>query len=63
MTKRINPKSLKGGILQGSTVKMPRRFSASIVAMDVGGSSQKVTMLPPRRPLNLQLLGLKKVNG
>lgn len=51
MTKRVPAKL---------TVRMPKRRSASVTAMDVGGSGQKVTMLPSRPPLNLARLGLKR---
>jgi hypothetical protein len=63
--KKINHKSLKGGVPSGMTgPRMPARFSASPIIGAVGSNQAQppVTMLPPRKPLNLTLLGLKKVN-
>lgn len=39
MTKRIDPKSLKGGIVGGLTARMPKRFSASAVITEVGSAA------------------------
>jgi|GEM_PF-3989472 len=50
MPRTINPKSLKGGIRTGLTVRMPKRFSAPASIMEVGSATGN----PPvtfRRPL------------
>lgn len=36
---KINPKSLKGGIVRGLTARMPKRFSASAVITEVGSAT------------------------
>lgn len=63
--KKINPKSLKGGVPSTRTSsRMPARFSASPIIGSVGSNQAQppITFKPPRKPLNLTLLGLKKVN-
>lgn len=64
--KRINPKSVRGGVPSSLTgPRMPARFSASPIIGAVGSNQAvpPITFKPPRKPLNLTLLGLKKVNG
>jgi hypothetical protein len=63
MTKRINPKSTRGGIRLGLTARMPKRFSAPASIMEVGSATANppVTFKPPRPSpaLKLSLMGLK----
>lgn len=64
MTKRVvNPKSLRGGVpssILGS--RMPARRSAPVTFLTIGDGVGRppITTNPPRKPLNLALLGLKR---